>query len=131
VLPALARLAARYPLVSLSNGNADLERIGLKHFFRDSISARECGVAKPAARIFHAACERLGLPPHAVLHVGDDPELDVAGAGAAGLRSVWLNRNGAPWAHAHSPDLHVSDLAQLADILESGAVNERLSGALA
>lgn len=131
VLPALARLAARYPLVSVSNGNADLERIGLRHFFHGSISARECGVAKPAARIFHAACEQLGLPPHAVLHVGDDPELDVAGAGAAGLRSAWVNRGGAPWEHAHEPDLHVSDLGELADMLESGAVNERLSSALA
>ena len=131
MLPALARLAARYPLVSVSNGNADLERIGLKHFFQCSISARECGVAKPAAPIFHAACERLGLPPQAVLHVGDDPELDVAGAGAAGLRSAWINRSGARWEHAHEPDLHVSDLTELADLLESGTVNERLSGALA
>jgi len=131
VLPALTRLAARYPLVSVSNGNADLERIGLRHFFRGSVSARACGVAKPAVRIFHAACEQLGLPPHAVLHVGDDPELDVAGANRAGLRSVWLNRNGACWAHAHEPDMQVSDLAQLADALESGIVNERLFGALA
>src|SRR5262249_29325090 len=71
-LPALARLAARFPLVSLTNGNADLERIGLAHFFRFSISSRDVGVAKPAPEIFHAACARLDLAPADVLHVGDD-----------------------------------------------------------
>ena len=48
-LPALAALSARMPLVSLSNGNADLERIGLRHHFRHCISAREIGYAKPHA----------------------------------------------------------------------------------
>jgi FMN hydrolase / 5-amino-6-(5-phospho-D-ribitylamino)uracil phosphatase len=118
-LPALARLAARFPLVSLTNGNADIERIGLAHLFRFSLSSRDCGVAKPAPEIFHAACARLGLPPHAVLHVGDDPELDVAGARAAGLRTAWINRGGAAWPRSDRPDLVTSDLAELADRLDA------------
>jgi putative hydrolase of the HAD superfamily len=121
-LPALARLAARFPLVSLSNGNADIERIGIAHFFRCSISSRDCGVAKPAAQIFHLACARLGVPPAAVLHVGDDPELDVAGARAAGLRTAWINRTGAVWSHAQQPDLVLRDLAELADALSPAVV---------
>jgi putative hydrolase of the HAD superfamily len=130
-LPALERLAARFPLVSLTNGNADLDKIGLSRFFQFSICARDFGAAKPQPQIFHAACERLGLPPDAVLHVGDDPELDVAGARAAGLRSAWLNRTQASWRHAQSPDLTVRDLAELADVLAAPAVNERSSNALA
>ena len=122
-LPALARLATRFPLVSLTNGNADIERIGIAHLFRFSISSRDCGVAKPAPAIFHAACARLGLPPHAVLHVGDDPELDVAGARAAGLRTTWLNRSGLSWPLSDQPDLTVPDLAELADRLEAIYVN--------
>src|SRR5690606_27920095 len=51
-LPALEFLASRFPLVALSNGNADLQRIGLAHFFRASICAREFGVGKPDPRIF-------------------------------------------------------------------------------
>ena len=121
-LPALGRLAARFPLVSLTNGNADIERIGLAHLFQFSISSRECGVAKPAPAIFHAACERLGLPPQAVLHVGDDPHLDVAGARAAGLRTAWINRTGATWAHPDHPDLVAVDLGVLADALGAVAV---------
>ena len=113
-LPALAALAARVPLVSLSNGNADLERIGLKHHFRASISARDVGWAKPDARIFAAACTHLGVAAEHVLHVGDDPALDVAGARAAGLRTAWLNRNGAAWSHGTLPDLTLGDLNELA-----------------
>ncbi len=80
-------------------------------------------MAKPAPQIFHAACARLGLPPDAVLHVGDDPELDVAGARAAGLRTAWINRTRATWPHAHIPDLTVCDLHDLADALQ---VRERV-----
>ena len=115
-LPALQALGAHLPLVSISNGNADLDRIGLRRHFRHCISARECGVAKPAAAIFHEACARLGLAPEHVLHVGDDPLLDVIGARAAGLRTAWLNRHGASWAErtrslAARHALHKADLA--------------------
>ena len=40
-LPALVRLAARFPLVSLTNGNADIARVGIAHLFRFSISSRD------------------------------------------------------------------------------------------
>jgi FMN hydrolase / 5-amino-6-(5-phospho-D-ribitylamino)uracil phosphatase len=113
-LPALAALSARMPIVSLSNGNADLGRIGLRHHFRDCISARDVGYAKPHARIFEAACDKLGVAPQHVLHVGDDPHLDVGGARGAGLRSAWLNRGGAAWSHGPSPDLTIADLNELA-----------------
>src|SRR3546814_10627335 len=59
-LEALDRLAARVPLAALSNGNADLSRIGLMHVFAFQLGAREDGAAKPAASIFHSACYPLG-----------------------------------------------------------------------
>ena len=58
---ALARLSARLPIAALTNGNADLARIGIDHHFQVFVSAREHGHAKPDAPIFHATCERLGL----------------------------------------------------------------------
>ena len=140
-LPALEQLAAQFPLVALSNGNADLDRIGLSRFFQFSICARDFGAAKPAPQIFHAACERLGLPPEAVLHIGDDPEMDVGGARAAGLRSAWINRTKAQWPYPNSPalighhpigpDLTVCDLLELVAALAAPAVNGSNSGALA
>ena len=117
-LAALARLAEKYPLVSITNGNADLKRIGMDHFFRHTITARGCGVAKPNGRIFTLACTKLNLHPREVLHVGDDPLLDVVGAHQAGLCTAWINRNDAVWTHSIKPDLIVRDLGELADWLD-------------
>ena len=90
---ALARLAARWPLLALTNGNADLRATGLDRWLCGSVGARESGVAKPDPRIFQAACQHLQLPPSAVLHVGDDWHLDIDGARAAGLHCAWICRN--------------------------------------
>ncbi len=120
-LPALTALAARFPLVSISNGNADLARIGLHHHFRATVSAREVGFAKPDKRIFDAACTRLGIAAEHVLHVGDDAALDVVGARGAGLRTAWLNRDGATWSHGPAPDLTIENLDTLADWIHARA----------
>jgi putative hydrolase of the HAD superfamily len=92
VLDALRRLSKAYPLLALSNGNADLARVGLAPWFRGSLSAREFGIGRPDARIFVEACRRLDCAPGEVLHVGDDLELDVRGARDAGLQVVWVCR---------------------------------------
>lgn len=92
VLPVLAGWARRYRLIAVSNGNADVVRIGLARYFAASVSAHEVGFAKPDARMFHEACARAGVDPAATLHVGDDLDLDVRAAQAAGLRAVWVRR---------------------------------------
>lgn len=102
----LAFLAARYPVVAVSNGNADVHRVGIGQYFRGALSAREFGVGKPDARIFHAGAEAAGVPPEAVLHVGDDATLDAWGAVRAGLQAVWLNPQGHEWPHANEPQHH-------------------------
>lgn len=118
VLPALEQLSARFPVVALSNGNADLSRVGLSRYFKGGLSAREFGVAKPDARIFHAAAALAGVPAEAVLHVGDDAHLDVLGGLDAGMQVAWVNRDGADWPHApREPHLHVADLTVLCDRL--------------
>ena len=116
-LPALAQLAARYPVLALSNGNADVVRVGVGHWFAGSLSARDAGVAKPDGRIFAAAASRLGLAPAQVLHVGDDAALDVLGALGAGMQAVWVNREGQDWAHAAQPHATVTHLGELCQLL--------------
>jgi FMN hydrolase / 5-amino-6-(5-phospho-D-ribitylamino)uracil phosphatase len=121
VSSALAALARRYPLLALTNGNADLGRIGLAQHFVGTLSAREHGLGKPHTAFFHAGCARLGLAPEQVLHVGDDWALDIEGAHAAGQPSVWLRRPGhpdkpaqavaTPWRELTSLDQLVSALA--------------------
>jgi putative hydrolase of the HAD superfamily len=90
---ALRRLAARYPLLALTNGNADLALAGVGDYFVGVVSARGFGVGKPDCRIFEEACRRLDAAPHELLHVGDDWALDVEGARGAGLHAAWLCRD--------------------------------------
>ncbi len=88
----LQRWKSRYKLLVVTNGNADIGRIGIGDLFDVSVAAHELGVGKPDRRIFEHACERAGVLPAQVLHVGDDLELDVRGARAAGMHAAWLRR---------------------------------------
>ena len=117
---ALQRLTARWPVAALTNGNADLASIGIAHHFATCVTARETGHAKPDAPIFHATCARLRVAPHEVLHVGDDPLLDVHGAREAGLRTCWINRRNEAWPEQFAPpDLQFDTLCALADWLDA------------
>jgi putative hydrolase of the HAD superfamily len=119
-LPALQRIGARWPMASLTNGNADLQRIGIHTHFAHRICARETGTAKPDARIFQAAAELLGVAPGSILHVGDDPQMDMVGARDAGLRTAWINRRNESWPTelGTPPELDLRDMSELADWLE-------------
>ncbi|MGH8209107.1 MAG: HAD family hydrolase [Steroidobacteraceae bacterium] len=118
VRPALARLRTRYRLATLSNGNADVVRIGLAEFFAVSLNARQIGVAKPHPRCFERLAHELHLAPHDIFYVGDDPVLDVEAAHAAGLRTAWVNRFGQQWPLTIAPaDILVTDCTQLAESL--------------
>jgi putative hydrolase of the HAD superfamily len=113
--PALDRLAAHFPIVAVTNGNADFDRLGLGRWMIGHLRSDVIGVAKPAPRIFHAACDLLGLPPGEVLHVGDDLHTDVAGALAAGMQAAWVHREIVK--DTPSGVIRVRDLEHLADEL--------------
>lgn len=126
VLPALDALKRRYTLVALTNGNADLERIGLDQYFNHYLSARGVGAAKPDLRMFEAVGEATGHAPSEVLHVGDDPVRDVVGAARAGMVTAWVNRRGDPWPGGHPPpDTRVGDLLALTGWLFRAASQAR------
>jgi putative hydrolase of the HAD superfamily len=100
VLPVLDLLSCRYQLGTVTNGPGDLQRdklarSGLDRYFPVRVISREVGCRKPDPRIFAVALERLGVAASATVHVGDSPKHDVAGAHAAGVRAVWLRRDGA------------------------------------
>ena len=119
VLNALQRLAARYRVVALTNGNANLTTIGIRHLFYDVVTAADAGVAKPASAIFAQAVTRAGTAAEETLHVGDDPHTDVAGATRAGLKSAWMNRERAAWPDdLRAPDLTVHTMTELCERLE-------------
>lgn len=114
VLPALDFLSARFPLVALTNGNADIDRVGLGHYFKAALTAKDFGVGKPDPRIFHAAAQAAGVAPAHVLHIGDDAQLDGVGGLNAGMQVAWVNREGRDWPHAPlQPHVTVAELQAL------------------
>lgn len=97
VLPVLEILIRKYCVVSLTNGNADVQRTPLRDYFHFSFNAAEVGAAKPAPDLFYRAMEQAGVEPVAALHVGDDPQRDVLAAQQVGMNTVWMNRTGSAW----------------------------------
>jgi 2-haloalkanoic acid dehalogenase type II len=120
VLPGLERLRERYRLFTATNGNADLHRIGLAHFFERTVSARQVGALKPAPAMFHRAIEGTDLAPEEVAYIGDDPALDVEGARRAGMRAVWVDRAQVSWPDGlEAPSHRVATLLELVELLAS------------
>lgn len=116
-LPALAWLSARFPLVAVSNGNANLALTGGGEYFVGSLAAAEFGVAKPDAAIFHAAADMAAVKPAAMLHVGDDFDADVVGAQNAGFQAAWLLRAGSTHAERSGSHLTIPCLLSLCEAL--------------
>jgi putative hydrolase of the HAD superfamily len=114
-LPAIERLAAAgLRLAVIANWDVSLHdvlaRFGLAEHLGAIVTAAGVGASKPDARPFRAALGQLGVDPERAVHVGDDPVTDVAGARAAGLSALLLDREG------RAPD-SLADLAELASRL--------------
>jgi putative hydrolase of the HAD superfamily len=91
----------------------------IETFFDMVIASGEMGVAKPDPAIFQVALDKLLLGPEAVWHVGDSLANDVAGAKAAGLTSVWLNRSATKRSiEAPQPDFEITSLSALVGLIE-------------
>lgn len=119
VMPALEMLASDFVLVAVTNGNANLETIGIRHLFHDVIAAAEAGFAKPARPIFDKAIAKSGCAPREILHVGDHPHSDIHGAREAGLRTAWINRTDDEWPDdLPEPDAVVTTIPELHELLE-------------
>jgi HAD superfamily hydrolase (TIGR01549 family) len=110
----LKRLSARYRLYAISNGNADLQRCGIAQWFEGHITAISAGAAKPDMRIFSRLLDDAGVAAAQVLHIGDDPDLDVIGAMRAGMQAAWLNRGAKRWpAHLPPPPRTILSLDEI------------------
>lgn len=105
-------------LAVITNGASDTQRgvlraLGIEGRFDAVIVSGEVGVAKPDPAVFELALDVLDVPADHAWHVGDNVLTDVAGARAAGLTAVWLNRDGAtPPEGAEKPHLVVSSLTE-------------------
>lgn len=129
---ALRELRARgLRLVVASNWDCSLgdvlEQAGIRALVDGVVTSAEVGAAKPDARLFEAALELAGCAPGRAVYVGDSPANDVAGAAAAGVAAVLVERGGErpdrvpdDAARAPQPAARIASLAELPRILSTG-----------
>jgi putative hydrolase of the HAD superfamily len=116
VAPALGALRGRgRRLVVVSNWDASLhdvlDRLELTPLLDGVLTSAEVGARKPAPAIFARALELAGVPAVRATHVGDSLADDVAGARAAGIEPILINRDAAP------APVGVRTIATLAELL--------------
>jgi HAD superfamily hydrolase (TIGR01509 family) len=90
----LMNLAQSFQLGAITNGNADIYRLGLNDCFSFSFSAEQIGAPKPAPDLFLAALAHTGCEPAQMVYVGDDPIKDVDAANKIGLHTIWMRSKG-------------------------------------
>ncbi|ARD44230.1 HAD-IA family hydrolase [Colwellia sp. PAMC 21821] len=87
----LSYLKRRVPLVAITNGNVDTNKIGIAKYFSEHFNASTDNKLKPDSDMFDKACAALKIPHAQLLHVGDCGKNDVFGAINAGCQTAWLN----------------------------------------
>ncbi len=117
VIPALETLSRKFRLVTLSDGNSDLSKIGIRKFFDGCVYASDVGFMKPHQAGFLKVCEIAGTDPSETLHIGDHPDSDVNGARLAGFQSMWIRRNGEHWEHPFLPDYSIVSMTEAVEKL--------------
>ena len=115
----LGELRKRHAIGAITNGNADVNRIGIGHLFDFVVTPADAGASKPAPDIFEFALRQAGAPAENMVHVGDDPLRDIAGAAAVGMRTVWMNPSGLPWPDAGRPDAEIRTLDTLLSVINA------------
>jgi len=135
--PALRDLRRDHRLALVSNGAGDVQREKLSRtpfapYFEAVVISTEVGVGKPDPRIFTRALAALDAAPGDATMVGDSLQRDVAGARAAGMRTIWLDRTLGDEKDARPdvarPDVRIerlSDLRAALDALERRPASPR------
>ena len=84
----------------LSNGTpamlgSGLLATGLGPLLDAVLSVEDVGIYKPSPAVYQRASAALGIGPESLVFVSANA-WDIAGASSAGLRTIWINRTGAP-----------------------------------
>ena len=112
-IDALAGLGLNLAIVSNWDERLEplLEALGLRKYFETVVVSREIGFPKPSPIIFEHAARKLGLAPEFILHIGDSPNEDIAGAQSAGFEALLIARD------ADRPPTAIKSLADLEALL--------------
>lgn len=114
VIDSLETLQESYQLGVLTNGNADINRLQIKPYFKFAVAAEHINASKPAPDHFHKAMQLSGVAAEEMIHIGDHPEHDIYGAQQLGIKTIWVNLEGQQWPDAAPPTAEVQKLSDLA-----------------
>lgn len=96
-----------------------LAHYGILEHFAHTTFSDEVGIRKPAPEIFGLTLRAVGGEPATAVHVGDDLELDVEGARAAGMRVIQVVNTPPKRPKAgHAPDIVIPRMAALPDAVD-------------
>ena len=117
----LEKLAIRYKLVGLSNGDPEflhhLATNRIQWDFHDVISVTTMGAFKPHPSVYRRAAQILGLEVGECMMVSAN-SFDVVGARACGLRGAYVNRNDLPYEDTpYRADVVVTNFIELAEAI--------------
>ena len=123
VIPVLEKLSLNYKLGVLTNGNADIKKLGIDHMFDFSVSSMDVKSNKPDQGHFIRAKELSQINFHNTLHVGDHPVNDVYGARELGINVMWFNLNNLVWDIDESPPIQFKKWSDFVNLLEENYGN--------
>jgi HAD superfamily hydrolase (TIGR01549 family) len=118
----LKKLSKKMPIAAITNGNVNLNAIGIEKYFSCIIHASPTHPMKPDRAMFDYVVDALNIPAKNILHVGDDLQKDVEGALSAGFQSAWLAVN-RPMSLANEqgsllPHIQLNQLKELKGIIK-------------
>ena len=115
----LSAISKHFPLWALTNGNADIVKAGLGHYFSGAISSADVGAKKPDPKMFNTLLTQQKLKPNQVVHIGDNIVDDVHGASQIGIKTIWINFSDSSLSSSDTqPDAQVQHLSQVHSTIE-------------
>ena len=118
VIETLELLKNDYSLGVVTNGNADLQVIGIDNLFDYIFSASDLNAHKPDPVMFEAVINSTGLRAEEICHIGDHPINDVKASLDFGMTPIWFNYEKASFPLEGIEVAEFSDWNSLPDLIK-------------
>jgi putative hydrolase of the HAD superfamily len=120
VVEVLDYLVEKYSLHIITNGFDSVQRVKLKSnnlekYFSTVTTSEEAGARKPSVRIFNFALDKAGAKPSESIMIGDDYQVDIAGARAVGMDQLLIATPGV--SEGNDCTFIVHDLSEVKGVL--------------
>jgi len=116
----LEYLYPKYPLYVITNGFEEvqfskLKNSGMDRYFSSIITSEEAGSKKPDPEIFHYALRKTGATADESIMIGDDLDVDMAGARQLGIDQLYVNHDRK--IHSEPVTMEVFSLQEIMELL--------------